>query len=76
MICSVRDDEGELSAINCPRLYIHGCKNLRFATATWTGKDGKHGACKDFVDVARYFCFCSADIFGSDSAILDSGGTY
>jgi hypothetical protein len=44
--------------------------------ATWTGKDGKHGACKDWNDVLRYFCLSGPTFLDPDSAILDAGGTY
>lgn len=71
------DETEEMSAINCPRLYVHEkCKNVRFALSTWTGKDGKHGACKDFVDVLRYFCLAGPTFLDRDSAVLDSGGSY
>ena len=71
------DEQEEMSAINCPRLYVHEkCKNVRFALSTWTGKDGKHGACKDFVDVLRYFCLAGPTFLDRDSAVLDSGGSY
>ncbi len=44
-----------ISSQNQPKLYIHeDCRNLRFALQTWTGQDGKHGACKDCIDALRY----------------------
>ena len=44
-----------ISALNTPKLFIHErCYNHRFALTTWTGADGKHGACKDFIDILRY----------------------
>jgi hypothetical protein len=71
------DDEEEISAINCPRLYVHkDCKNLRFALATWTGKDGRHGACKDFTDVLRYFCLSGPTYLDPNDAIISQGGAY
>jgi hypothetical protein len=71
------DEDEDMTAINCPRLYVHkDCKNMRFALATWTGMDGKHGASKDFIDAARYFCLSGPTFLDADSAILDSGGTY
>jgi hypothetical protein len=45
-----------VSATNSPRLYIaENCKNLIYSLMEWTGVDGKHGACKDPIDVLRYF---------------------
>lgn len=67
----------EVDSLNCPRLYVHeDCKNLRFALSTWTGNDGKHGACKDFIDGLRYFCLSGPTYLDQDSGILQSGGTY
>lgn len=52
---------------NHPKLYVvyepaddsrsvpKGCANTVFALSTWTGADGLHGACKDWVDVTHYF---------------------
>lgn len=50
------NDEQPLSTLNCPKLYIgENCKNIIFALGNWTGRDGQKGACKDPVDVVRYF---------------------
>jgi hypothetical protein len=39
-----------------PRLMVaEHCRNTIFALKTWTGRDGDKGACKDFVDLAKYF---------------------
>tara|TARA_B100000886_G_scaffold303110_1_gene233585 strand:- start:22462 stop:24090 length:1629 start_codon:yes stop_codon:yes gene_type:complete len=71
------NEEEEMTAINCPRLYVHeNCKNLRFSLATWTGNDGRHGSSKDFIDTLRYFCLSGPTFLDPNSAILDSGGTY
>lgn len=44
-----------ISALNSPTLFVHEqCKAHQFALSTWTGADGKHGACKDFIDILRY----------------------
>lgn len=49
------DEKQPLSSLNQPRLYVaESCKNLIFALQNWTGLDGKHGACKDFVDLVKY----------------------
>jgi len=45
-----------LSTFNHPNLYIcEDCRNIIFALNTWTGNDGQKGACKDPVDVVRYY---------------------
>lgn len=49
------DEKQPLGALNQPRLYVaESCKNMIFALQNWTGLDGKHGACKDFVDLVKY----------------------
>lgn len=49
------DREQAVSSLNAPRLYVaEECRNTIFALANWTGADGQHGACKDFVDLLRY----------------------
>ena len=59
------DQDREVGIDNSPRLFIHeDCKNLRFALATWTGNDGKHGATKDFIDTLRYFCLAEPYLSG------------
>lgn len=69
--------EEEVNALNCPRLYVHeDCKNLRFALATWTGRDAKHGATKDWVDVLRYFCLSGSSYVNPNEGMLHEGGAY
>jgi len=71
------NSDQEVDALNCPRLYVHkDCKNLRFALATWTGKDAKHGATKDFVDTLRYFCLSGPGYVNPEQGMLYSGGAY
>jgi phage terminase large subunit-like protein len=49
------DPERPISSLNAPRFYVsEECRNLIFALSNWTGADGQHGACKDFVDLIRY----------------------
>ncbi len=49
------DETQPISSLNQPRLYVaESCKNTIFALQNWTGLDGKHGACKDFVDLVKY----------------------
>jgi hypothetical protein len=40
-----------------------------FALKIWTGEDGQRGACKDFIDLARY-------AFASDLQDVGSGNYY
>ncbi len=55
------DKTQEVSALNQPKLYIsRRCKNTIYALSQWTGRDGKHGSCKDFVDTARYLVLSGA----------------
>lgn len=66
-----------ISPENAPRLYVHeDCKNLRFALSIYTGKDGKTGKVKDFVDCCRYFCLSGANYIDTDSGVIHAGGTY
>lgn len=47
--------EGGIRPDNMPRLFVEeSCQNTIFALQNWTGADGQHGACKDFVDLLRY----------------------
>ncbi len=49
------DREQDVTTLNSPRLFVHrSCRNTIFAMQNWTGEDGQHGACKDFVDTLRY----------------------
>lgn len=50
------------SSLNEPRLFVSAdCKNTIFALQNWTGADGQHGACKDFVDLLRYLLLHEVD---------------
>lgn len=56
------DEKKPISSLNQPRLYVaESCKNLIFALQNWTGLDGKHGACKDFVDLVKYLVLHECD---------------
>jgi hypothetical protein len=71
------NEEQPIDCLNTPRLFVHeDCKNTRFALSTWTGQDGKHGACKDFVDVLRYFCLSAPTYLDPDAGVLSTGGGY
>ena len=71
-------DEGQpVDSLNTPRLFVHeDCKNLRFSFSTWTGQDGKHGASKDWIDCARYFCLSAPTYMDAEAGIISSGGGY
>lgn len=44
-----------MCSTNRPRLYVsEKCRNVIYALKEWTGLDGRHGACKDPVDLVRY----------------------
>lgn len=56
------DKEQPISSLNSPRLFVSAeCKNIIFALQNWTGADGQHGACKDFVDLLRYLLLHEID---------------
>jgi hypothetical protein len=64
------NNEQPLSYTNRPKLYISDrCTNMIFALKIWTGEDGQRGACKDFIDLARY-------AFASDLQDVGSGNYY
>lgn len=43
-------------AFGSRRLFVaESCRNVVFAFSHWTGADGAKGACKDWIDLARYF---------------------
>jgi|TARA_R110002051_G_scaffold124469_2_gene197747 hypothetical protein len=69
--------EEPMGPTNAPRMFVHeSCKNTQFSLGTWTGRDGKRGASKDFVDVLRYFCLSGPTYFNSEAGILVSGKGY
>jgi len=50
------DTRRPVDGTNQPRLKVSArCKNLIYALQSWTGKDGKNGATKDWIDLLRYF---------------------
>ncbi len=51
------DPERPLGPDNCPDLmFSDACPNVIWAMANWRNVDGNKGACKDPVDLIRYFC--------------------
>lgn len=61
--------QGEkMDPMQAPRLYItEDCLNHIFAMQNWTGADGAHGACKDFIDLIKYLVLadCCEDWSGT-----------
>lgn len=58
----------ELDGLNEPRLYVaEDCTNVIYALKEWTGADGKHGACKDAVDVVRYMALAGLEYNGGNA---------
>lgn len=71
------DPTKPVSALNQPRLYVsERCKNTIYALHEWTGRDGKTGACRDFVDVVRYLVLSGAGAVDDDSLIIQPKGSY
>ncbi len=70
------DEEVELGLNNRPKLYFaESCVNTIFAMKIWTGEDGNKGACKDFVDMVRYFYAQDLEDEGDRSNYGTVGGT-
>jgi hypothetical protein len=58
----------DLARLNVPRLMVSAnCPNVIFALKEWTGKDGEHGACKDFIDLLRYALLAQLSYIGEES---------
>lgn len=62
---------------NMPRLLVSAeCTNTIFALTTWTGMDGFKGACKDPVDLLRYFFRAGIGYVGENPVWEEGGGYY
>jgi hypothetical protein len=57
-------------------LFSSECKNVIFALQVWTGKDGRHGASKDPIDVLRYMAGSHLVCFDSKDLNVFAGGAY
>lgn len=67
----------ELSFFNRPRFLVsRECVNTIFALKTYTGADGRKGACKDPIDLLRYFFLSDLDYCEPDSWKSEGGGSY
>lgn len=71
------DTTEPISALNEPKLYVtENCENTIYALHEWTGQDGKHGACKDPIDVIRYMCLAGLDYVDDEALLCRGGGSY
>ncbi|MDD8011876.1 MAG: hypothetical protein PHX05_00160 [Acidobacteriota bacterium] len=69
------DDAGNLS--NAPSLYISAaCPNMIYALENWTGADGEKGACKDPIDLLRYFFMSECEDDGREATHGRGGFSY
>src|SRR4051812_44925503 len=76
------DPERAIGPDNKPRLLIlESCKIVICALENWTGLDGPHRACKDFIDLLRsmalnppvVFCAGGAGVAGGRGVLRDPG---
>jgi len=69
------DQEQKVEGFNVPYLMVaEDCLNVIFALRTWTGQDGKNGACKDFFDLVRYLVTLGIGHVEPDSWESEVGG--
>jgi hypothetical protein len=58
-----------------PSLFIsEDCPNMIYALENWSGADGEKGACKDPIDLARYFFMSECEDTGAESGGRGRGG--
>jgi phage terminase large subunit-like protein len=66
-----------MEAGNEPRLYVERkCENTIYALREWTGRDGRHGACKDPVDNVRYAVLGGLEDVSGEVLMVRGGGAY
>ena len=71
------DPEKAIGPANRPRLLIlETCKNVIWALENWTGLEGPHGACKDFIDLLRYMALNPPVYFPPEALVCRGGGAY
>lgn len=71
------DAEKPVGPENQPKLLIHeGCRNIIWAVTNWTGADGLHGACKDWIDLLRYMALSPPEYFTEQDLKPRGGGAY
>lgn len=71
------NEEELVPLINEPRLYAtEDCRQFNWAMANYTGNGGEAGACKDFVDLARYVALARLRHLDAAALQTQGGGTY
>jgi phage terminase large subunit-like protein len=69
--------EQPVNALNQPRLYVsERCKNTIYALQTYTGADGKKGACKDPIDCLKFVVLSGVGNVEGDALMCRGGGSY
>jgi hypothetical protein len=62
--------------LNRPRFYIaESCKNTIFSYEIYTGQDGQKAACKDPIDLDRYFFLSECEFIDPSAPPTDGGGS-
>lgn len=71
------DTSKPVDALNQPKLFIaESCVNTIYALQEWTGADGKNGACKDPIDLLRYFVLSGVTNVEGEILNCRGGGGY
>jgi len=71
------DVEMPVDALNQPKLYVNElCTNTIYGLQEWTGKDGRHGACKDPVDNVRYAALLNLEDVSGLPMLIRGRGVY
>lgn len=70
-------EEALVPLLNEPRLYVsEECRQFIWAMSNYTGNGGETGACKDFIDVARYFALARLRYLDAAALQTIGGGAY
>jgi hypothetical protein len=57
-----------LARMNEPLMKISkNCPNLIYALKNYTGLDGQHGACKEWIDLLRYACLAALGYISAEA---------
>jgi hypothetical protein len=71
------DGDGNMTFFNSPDLYIsEECENIIYSMENWLNVDGDKGACKDPVDILRYFFTAGFEYDEQELRPLRSGTSY
>jgi len=66
-----------ISFFNKPKFFVSDeCTNSIYALENWTGADGERGACKDFIDLDRYFTLLALEYMAPKNFATRGGGHY